>query len=180
MAEVGLSKLLYSLTFCAGWIFGTLDMDDYSLRILCVDLQICIVNVEYRRVVAHLFSQPKSITGVNLCRLAPEHSFPTGLNDCYAALKWTSNNQRLLSGSSSIGFLLGGQSAGSNLAAVIARRARDDPFFAKHRITGHILQIPVVLHADAYPEEYKSELLSLSKIRTPHPLIASNCTIPIV
>ncbi|KAI0916142.1 hypothetical protein AcV5_003163 [Taiwanofungus camphoratus] len=160
MAEVGLSKLLYSLTFCAGWIFGTLDMDDYSLRILCVDLQICIVNVEYR--------------------LAPEHSFPTGLNDCYAALKWTSNNQRLLSGSSSIGFLLGGQSAGSNLAAVIARRARDDPFFAKHRITGHILQIPVVLHADAYPEEYKSELLSLSKIRTPHPLIASNCTIPIV
>ncbi|KAI0929515.1 hypothetical protein AcV7_005349 [Taiwanofungus camphoratus] len=126
-----------------GWVFGTLDMDDYYLRILCVDLQICIVNVEFR--------------------LAPEYPFPIGLNDCYAALKWASTNQHLFSASSSLGFLLGGQSGGGNLAAAIAHRARDDPFFKKYPITGQILQIPVLLHADAAPEEYKSELLSVEQ-----------------
>ncbi|KAI0942643.1 hypothetical protein AcW1_003217 [Taiwanofungus camphoratus] len=126
-----------------GWNFGNLDTDDYYLRILCVDLQIAIVNVEYR--------------------LAPEHPFPTGLNDCYAALKWAADRSSLFSASLSRGFLIGGQSSGANLAAVIAHRARDDAFFAGRRLTGQVLQVPIVLHPDAYPEKYKSELLSMEQ-----------------
>lgn len=42
------------LTVSTGWNFGNLDTDDYYLRILCVDLQIAIVNVEYRYVLSFL------------------------------------------------------------------------------------------------------------------------------
>ncbi|KXJ87418.1 alpha/beta hydrolase fold protein [Microdochium bolleyi] len=57
-------------------------------------------------------------------RQAPEHPFPVPHNDCWAALKWTSQN------ASSLGFdparlLVAGQSAGGNLAATMALRARE-------------------------------------------------------
>lgn len=47
---------------------GDLEMEDFSIKILCVELQIAVVNVDYR--------------------LAPENPYPAGLNDVYEALKW--------------------------------------------------------------------------------------------
>ncbi|KAJ7664676.1 Alpha/Beta hydrolase protein [Mycena polygramma] len=127
------------------WIHGggSLDIDDYYLRILSVELRLTVVNVGYR--------------------LAPEHPFPVGLNDSYAALKWSAVNASELSASLARGFLVGGASGGATFAAVLAHRARDDPFFATHNLTGQILQIPGVLHPHVHPEKYNAELLSLEQ-----------------
>ncbi|KAJ7117020.1 Alpha/Beta hydrolase protein [Mycena epipterygia] len=100
-----------------GWVAGNLDMDDFNLRMVSVELRLSIVNVDYR--------------------LAPEHVFPTGLKDCYTALKW-------------VRFLVGGVSAGGNLSAALVHRARDELFFTGRRITGQILKIPALLHPAAY------------------------------
>ena len=54
------------------------------------------------------------------------------------------------------GFLVGGASAGGNLAAAMTLRARDDAFFTTRPLTGQLLQYPVVCHPDAYPERYIS------------------------
>ncbi|KAJ6506750.1 Alpha/Beta hydrolase protein [Mycena sanguinolenta] len=126
-----------------GWVLGDLDTDDFNLRILSVELRLAIVNVDYR--------------------LAPEFPFPTGLNDCYAALKWTVENCKAIRGSLSKGFIVGGTSAGANLTAAVTHRAVKDPFFEKHPITGHVLQIPGVVHPAAYPPQYASELLSFNQ-----------------
>ncbi|KAJ8516841.1 hypothetical protein ONZ45_g5911 [Pleurotus djamor] len=126
-----------------GWMGGTLDLDDYHLRIVATELQISILNVDYR--------------------LAPENPFPIGLNDSFAAVKWAASQAPSLQASLSKGFIIGGSSTGSNFAAVIAHKARDDAFFADKPITGQFLQFPIVLHPDAYPEEFKPELMSMRK-----------------
>jgi len=138
--------LLY-YTHGGGWILGGLDMDDLFLRTICVEQQIVVVNIDYR--------------------LAPEHPFPIGLNDAYTGLKWAAENASLLSVSLAKGFIVCGSSAGANFATVLAHRAQDDTFFEGRRVTGQLLQIPVLLHPDAYPEKYKGELLSLENIGDP-------------
>ena len=52
------------------------------------------------------------------------------------------------------GFLVGGDSAGANLTAAIALKARDDPFFAQKPITGQYLREPAVVHPLAWPDKY--------------------------
>jgi len=56
-------------------------------------------------------------------RLAPEHPYPCGLEDCYSALRWAAERAPALGGRAEpIG--LGGESAGGNLAAAAALMAR--------------------------------------------------------
>ncbi|KAI0326104.1 hypothetical protein GY45DRAFT_1348526 [Cubamyces sp. BRFM 1775] len=129
-----------------GFVAGDLDLDDNYLRNFCVDLQLSIVNVGYR--------------------LAPEHVFPTGFNDAYAGLKWASSHAPNLRASLAAGFIVGGTSAGANLAAAVALRARDDPFFAPgsgREITGQLLQTPQVVHPAASVGSYASELRSMEE-----------------
>ncbi|KAJ6506765.1 Alpha/Beta hydrolase protein [Mycena sanguinolenta] len=125
-----------------GWVLGDLDTDDFNLRILSVELRLAIVNVDYR--------------------LTPEFSFSAGLNDCYAALKWTVENCKAIRGSLSKGFIVG-TSTGANLTAAVTHRAVKDPFFKKHPFTGHVLQVPAIVHPAVYPPQYASELLSFNQ-----------------
>ncbi|TFK87899.1 hypothetical protein K466DRAFT_615529, partial [Polyporus arcularius HHB13444] len=127
-----------------GWNMGDLDMDDYYLRTLCIDFQLAVVNVEYRR-------------------LVPEHRFPTAFNDCYAALKWVLSKADEFNADVKKGFLVGGDSAGGSLAAAVALQARDDPFFHGRGLTGQFLREPATCHPDAYPERFKAELCSFAQ-----------------
>ncbi|KAI9067419.1 hypothetical protein FKP32DRAFT_1564064 [Trametes sanguinea] len=136
-----------------GFCVGSIELDDYILRQLCVKLELTTVNVEYR--------------------LAPEHPFPTPLNDCLAALKWTAENPSLLQADLAKGFVVSGHSAGANISAVLAHIARDDPFFEGRRLTGQILRDPSVCHPDAYPEHLRSEFRSMEENKDVPPVTRS-------
>jgi acetyl esterase/lipase len=87
-----------------GYILGSADMMDPALQQLVSELNCVIVSVDYR--------------------LAPEHPFPAPLEDCYAALKWFSENAEELGGDSSR-IAVVGPSAGGGLTAAISLLARD-------------------------------------------------------
>ncbi|KAI0704749.1 Alpha/Beta hydrolase protein [Earliella scabrosa] len=127
------------------WVVGELSQDDYFLRSVSVELQICVVNVGYR--------------------LGPEHPYPAGLNDAYAAIKWTVDNASSLRVSTEKGLIVGGDSAGAQLATVCAHLARDDPFFQGRPVTGQLLRQPVVVHPEACPDEYKAEYQSMEAFK---------------
>jgi acetyl esterase len=81
-----------------GWVLGGVDVSDAMCRILANSSQASVLSVGYR--------------------LAPEHPFPVPLDDCFAALAWASENE-------AGPLVVGGDSAGGNLSAVCAIRARD-------------------------------------------------------
>ncbi|KAK7060416.1 hypothetical protein VNI00_001181 [Paramarasmius palmivorus] len=149
-------------THGGGWVIGDTEWDDFKLRQLAVDMRIAVVNCEYRYVFG-------SLSGVIIQRdtfiprLAPEHPFPIPVTDSFTCLKYFAAHPDLVSANLSKGFLVGGTSAGGNLAAVLSHLARDDPFFKDKPLTGQLLRIPVTLHPDAYPEEHKNALLSMEQ-----------------
>lgn len=95
--------------------------------------------------------------------LAPEHRFPTAINDGYAALKWSTENAQSWGANPSLGFIIGGTSAGGNISAVLAHRARDENFSPP--LTGVHLVVPGVLPASAVPEQHKPYFLSYEQNR---------------
>ena len=87
-----------------GWVIGDLTTVDGQCRDVAVGTGAIVVAVDYR--------------------LAPEHRFPTAAEDCYAALQWIHDNIHSFGGDASrIG--VAGDSAGGNLAAVVAQMSRD-------------------------------------------------------
>ncbi|KZV73328.1 hypothetical protein PENSPDRAFT_683003 [Peniophora sp. CONT] len=127
-----------------GWVNGNILADEKKLILLAVRHGMTVVTVDYR--------------------LAPENPFPVPVDDCLAAVKWVASHTEWLSVDLRKGFLVMGSSAGGHLAAVIARRARDDAQLRSSPITGQILQVPVTCHPDAYPDRYKDQLLSFDSI----------------
>ena len=82
-----------------GWVIGSLDTHDDVCRKLALALDHPVISVDYR--------------------LAPEHPFPTPLDDCVSAVKWIHAHAREL-GIDPDRLAVGGDSAGGNLAAVVA------------------------------------------------------------
>jgi acetyl esterase len=87
-----------------GWVTGSLETHDHLCRLLCDDAGVIVVSIEYR--------------------LAPETKFPGAADDCVAAWAWVSEHAAELGGDQSK-VALGGDSAGGNLAAVVALVARE-------------------------------------------------------
>ena len=88
-----------------GWVVGSIETNDPTCRALANRSGSIVVSVDYR--------------------LAPEHRFPVPLDDCYAATEWAAANAASFGGDTSrLG--VAGSSAGGNLAAAVALRARDE------------------------------------------------------
>jgi acetyl esterase/lipase len=59
-------------------------------------------------------------------RLAPEHPYPAGLDDCVAASRWLEKNAAALGSRDAEALAIGGESAGANLAVATLLRRRDE------------------------------------------------------
>jgi acetyl esterase len=102
-----------------GFTIGNCDTHDGTSRAIANRSGAIVMSVEYR--------------------LAPEHTFPAPLDDCYAAAAWLAANAASLGGDGSR-LAVAGDSAGGNLAAAVALRARDA---AGPRIAFQLLVYPV-------------------------------------
>ncbi len=87
-----------------GWTIGDIDGYDHLARVLANRLRAAVVNVDYR--------------------LAPEHHFPAAVDDSWVALVWAHEHMAEIAGGP-VPLVVMGDSAGGNLSAVVARRARD-------------------------------------------------------
>lgn len=90
-----------------GFVIGNLDTHDSACRLLANQADCLVVSVDYR--------------------LAPEYKFPAAVEDCEAALKWVAQHAAEIEGDAAR-IAVGGDSAGANLATVVALLARDMGF----------------------------------------------------
>jgi len=97
-------------------------------------------------------------------RLAPEHKFPHAPKDAWDCVKWAAANAKSWGADPSVGFVVGGTSAGGNLTAVIAHVARDEKLSPP--LTGQYLAIPALVPESKMPEKYKPYWLSYEQNKT--------------
>lgn len=91
-------------------------------------------------------------------RLAPEHKFPTAPNDLWDFMTWLASNVPVTGADPASGFVIGGVSAGGNLAAVMVSKM----LAAKYPLepTGAFFGIPVLFSKDTVPSQYRDVFLS--------------------
>jgi acetyl esterase len=113
-----------------GWVIGDLDTHDNMARSLCRGARAVVVAVDYR--------------------LAPEHPFPAAAHDAVAAARWVAKNLEEFGGDQRLA--LAGDSAGGNLAAVVAQTLRDDGT----PLVGQFLIYPAVDAEGEYPSRVEN------------------------
>ena len=116
-----------------GWVIGNLDTHDVVCRKLAVEGELIVISVDYR--------------------LAPEHKFPAAVEDAITATKWVATNAQKL-GVDTSRLVVGGDSAGGNLAAVVAIAARDG---AGPKIAGQLLIYPATEARRTHPSHSEAE-----------------------
>lgn len=127
-----------------GWVIGNIEVADGPCRALAVATGCVVVSTQYR--------------------LAPESSFPAAPEDCYAVTCWVAEHQGELVDDAA-GLVVAGDSAGGNLAAVVALMARDRGGPA---LTGQMLVYPATSFAFDSPsitENGEGYLLTAGSMR---------------
>ena len=127
-----------------GWVIGDLDTHDVVCRKLADEGQLIVISIDYRR--------------------APEHKFPAAVDDAIAATAWIATHAKEF-GIDASRLVVGGDSAGGNLATVVAIAARDGNGPA---ISGQVLIYPATDFTMAHPSHSEPEtsiLLTHSVIR---------------
>jgi acetyl esterase len=127
-----------------GWVIGDLETHDVVCRKLAHEGELIVISVDYR--------------------LAPEHKFPAAVDDAIHATKWIAANAGKL-GIDASRVSVGGDSAGGNLAAVVALAARDGN---GPKIAGQVLVYPATDFSMKHPSHAEPEtsiLLTHSVIR---------------
>jgi acetyl esterase len=126
-----------------GWVMGDLESHDRPLRALANMTDIAVLAVDYR--------------------LAPEYPFPTAFEDALAALAWAGGKLTELAGGD-VPILVGGDSAGGNLAAAIALASRDE---GPH-LAGQLLLYPSLdgrCESESYVSRADCRLLTAADMR---------------
>ena len=119
-----------------GFEYNNIDVYEYVNRYLSLKGKMVVVSPDYR--------------------LAPEYTFPIGLNDCYAVLKWVCQHADSIHGLTN-NICVGGDSAGGNFTAALTLKARNE---GTPEIAKQILVYPCVIQ--------KADHLSTSEIRYGH------------
>jgi len=115
-----------------GWVIGDLDTHDVVCRTLAHQGGVLVIAVDYR--------------------LAPEHKFPAAVEDAIAATQWVAANATTL-GIDPQQIMVGGDSAGGNLAAVVALNART----AGPKIAAQVLIYPATDFRMTHPSHREPE-----------------------
>jgi acetyl esterase len=116
-----------------GWVIGDLDTHEVVCQKLAHEGELIVISVDYR--------------------LAPEHKFPAAADDAITATKWVAANAKQL-GIDAGHLLVGGDSAGGNLAAVVALAARDGD---GPKLAGQVLIYPATDFAMKHPSHSEPE-----------------------
>lgn len=103
-ASTGIALPVWVFFHGGGFVTGSLDTPDVTLRAIANRCDCLIVSVAYR--------------------LAPANPFPAATDDAYAATKWIAEHAAEIGGDPNR-LAVGGDGAGGNLAAVVALMARD-------------------------------------------------------
>ena len=115
-----------------GFVVGSVDLFDAMTRSISNAAKAIVISVDYR--------------------LSPAHPHPAAINDSYAALRWAEQNATRLGGDINK-LILGGDSAGGNLAAVVAQLAKTNN---GPNVAAQLLYYPVVdLSGKRYPSGKK-------------------------
>ncbi len=127
-----------------GWVWGNMELYKYVCMRLASLTDAAVLAVDYR--------------------LAPQHKFPTAVEDCYEAFIWASHGARYWKVDPERIFVMG-DSAGGNLAAVVCRLARDRK--GPH-IAGQVLLYPVTdgrMRTASYDEFKESPTLTAKSMQ---------------
>lgn len=114
-----------------GYVLCDLDTHDTACRWIARESGAIVIAVDYR--------------------LAPEHRFPSALEDCLAATAWVCANAGRL-GAHPDRIAVGGDSAGGNLATVVSLRSRDD---GGPKLALQVLVYPVTNCASMETDSYR-------------------------
>lgn len=121
-----------------GFVMGSVGIMDNVARQLARRTGAVVVSVEYR--------------------LAPEHPFPAGLDDCEAVTRWAvANAARFAVAPGAV--VVAGESAGGNLAAAVALRLRQA---GDVTLAGQVLVYPAVAGSEEYPSRAAFDGLVIS------------------
>ncbi|MCD2173660.1 alpha/beta hydrolase [Rhizobium sp. C4] len=115
-----------------GWAVGDLDSHDWVCRAIANAASYAVVNVDYH--------------------LAPEHRFPVAFDDAETATRWVFANAAMLK-IDPAHILVGGDSAGGNLAAATALALLGDPQIKLH---GQVLAYPITDLTFEYDPRFES------------------------
>lgn len=100
---VGSAPPILLLFHGGGYALGDINTHDNMARYYCARAGVVVINVDYRR--------------------SPEHKFPAGIEDCYAALQWAAAHGHEL-GANAARIAVTGDSAGGNFSAALCQAAK--------------------------------------------------------
>jgi len=115
-----------------GWVIGNLETHDVVCRKLAHEGEMIVMSVDYR--------------------LAPEHRFPAAVEDAVTATRWVAANAKGL-GIDASRLVVGGDSAGGNLAAVVSLHARENG----PKLAGQLLVYPATDFSRKHPSHSEPE-----------------------
>ncbi|SMY30012.1 unnamed protein product [Zymoseptoria tritici ST99CH_1A5] len=142
-----------------GFLFGTLDSEDAACARIATDVNVVVLNVNYRH--------------------TPDWVFPAAWLDAEEAFEWAYTNASDFGGDA-LQIVIGGISAGGHLSAALAQTLQRDGKPSYSSLKGQVLMIPCVVHeqlagpllaqmkdstVSSYKENEFAPILPLSRMR---------------